>query len=80
MEERSQLLDIIEYISQRKCEIFWYQTSRKSVTLWKKKIRILGREESEESQLQSTKNIFNKITEENFSYLKKDMLVKIKEA
>jgi hypothetical protein len=39
-----------------------------------------GIEESEESQLTGQVNIFNKITEENFSNLKKEMPVNIQEA
>ena len=36
--------------------------------------------EGEEVQLKSTENIFNKIIEENFLNLKKDMPMKIQEA
>ena len=36
--------------------------------------------EEGEVQLKSTENIFNKIIEENFPNLKKDMLMKIQEA
>ena len=41
-------------------------------------LRIIGIEE--EVQLKSTENLFNKIIEENFHYLKKDMPMKIQEA
>ena len=43
-------------------------------------LRIVGIEEGEEVQLKSTENIFNKITEENFPKLMKDMPMKIQEA
>jgi hypothetical protein len=36
-------------------------------------LRIIGIEESEDSQLKGTVNLFNKIREENFSNLKKVM-------
>jgi len=36
-------------------------------------LRIIGIEESEDSQLKGPENIFNKIIEENFSKLKKQM-------
>jgi hypothetical protein len=41
-------------------------------------LRIIN--ESEESQLQETENIFNKILEENVSNLKKEMPINIQEA
>ena len=43
-------------------------------------LRIIGIEEGEEVQFKSTENIFNKIIEENFPNLKRDMLMKIQEA
>ncbi|MBV2134258.1 hypothetical protein KRX52_15875 [Pseudomonas sp. MAP12] len=43
-------------------------------------LRIIGIEEGEEIQLKGTENIFNKIIEENFPNLKKDMPMKIQEA
>ena len=46
----------------------------------KPNLRIIGIEESEDSQLQEPVNIFNKILEENFPNLKKEMLVNIQEA
>ena len=42
-------------------------------------LRTLGTEEGE-VQLKSTENIFNKIKEENFPNLKKDMPMKVQEA
>ena len=41
-------------------------------------LRIIGIEE--EVQLKDTENLFNKIIEENFPYLKKDLSMKIQEA
>jgi hypothetical protein len=43
-------------------------------------LRMIGIEESEDSQLKGPVNIFNKIMEENFPNLKKEMLMNIKEA
>jgi hypothetical protein len=42
-------------------------------------LRIIGVEESEDSQLKGPVNIFNKIIEENFPNLKKEMSINIKE-
>jgi hypothetical protein len=41
---------------------------------------MIGIEESEDSQIKGPVNIFNKIIEENFPNLKKDMPMKIQEA
>jgi hypothetical protein len=43
-------------------------------------LRIIGIEESEDSQLKGPVNIFNKIIKENFPNLKKEMPMKIQEA
>ena len=43
-------------------------------------LRIIGIEEGEESQLQDTENILNKIIEENCPNLKKEMPINIQEA
>jgi hypothetical protein len=43
-------------------------------------LRIIGIEESEDSQLKGPVNIFNKIIEENFPNPKKEMPMKIQEA
>ena len=43
-------------------------------------LRIIDIEESEDSQLKGPVNIFNKIIEENFPYLKKEMPINIQEA
>jgi hypothetical protein len=43
-------------------------------------LRIIGIEESEDSQLKGAVNIFNKIREENFPNLKKEMSMNIQEA
>jgi hypothetical protein len=41
------------------------------------KLRITGVDESEDFQLKRQANIFNKIIEENFPYLKKEMSMNI---
>jgi hypothetical protein len=43
-------------------------------------LRIIRIEEKEDSQLKGPENIFNKIIEENFSNLKKEVDIKVKEA
>ena len=43
-------------------------------------LRIIGVEEGEELQLKGTENIFNKIIEENFPNLKKDIPMQVQEA
>ena len=40
-------------------------------------LKIIGIEEGEESQLKGPENIFNKIIEENFPNLKKEMTINI---
>ena len=46
----------------------------------KPNLRIIGIEESEDSQLKGPVNIFNKIIEENFPNLKKEMTMNIQES
>jgi hypothetical protein len=43
-------------------------------------LRIIGVDENEDFQLKGPANIFNKIIEENFLYLKKEMPMNIQEA
>jgi hypothetical protein len=43
-------------------------------------LRIIGIEESDDSQLKGPVNIFNKIIEQNFHNLKKEMTMNIQEA
>jgi hypothetical protein len=43
-------------------------------------LRIFGIEENEDSQLKGPENVFNKIIEENFPNLKKEMAIKVQEA
>jgi len=43
-------------------------------------LRIIGIEESEDPQLKGPVNIFNKIIEENFPNIKKEMCINILEA
>jgi hypothetical protein len=49
-------------------------------TMRKPNLRIIGIEEREESQLKGPVNIFNKIIEENFPNLKKEMPMNIQKA
>jgi hypothetical protein len=43
-------------------------------------LRVIGIEESEDSQVKGSANIFNKIIEENFPNLKKEIPMNIQEA
>jgi hypothetical protein len=43
-------------------------------------LRIIGVDENKDFQLKGQANIFNKIIEENFPYLKKEMAMNIQEA
>ncbi|KAL6088545.1 hypothetical protein STEG23_002640 [Scotinomys teguina] len=49
-------------------------------TIKRPNLRIIGIEEGEEYHLKGTENIFNKIIEENFPNLKKELPMKIQEA
>ena len=42
-------------------------------------LRIIGIEENKDSQLKGPENVFNKIIEENFSNLKKEMVINVLE-
>ena len=48
-------------------------------TIKRPNLRIIGVGEGEELYLKSTENVFNKIIEENFSNLKKDIPMNIQE-
>jgi hypothetical protein len=43
-------------------------------------LRIIRIEENKDSQLKGLENVFNKITEENFPNIKKEMAIKVQEA
>jgi hypothetical protein len=43
-------------------------------------LRIIQVEENEDSQLQGSENFFNKIIEENFPNIKKEITIKVQEA
>jgi hypothetical protein len=43
-------------------------------------LRIIGIEEDEDSQLKRPENVFNKIIEENFPNLNKEMTIKVRKA
>ena len=49
-------------------------------TMRRPNLRIIGIEENEDSQIKGPENIFNKIREENFTNLKKEMPMTIQEA
>jgi hypothetical protein len=49
-------------------------------TMKRQNLRIIEIEENEDSQVKGTENVFNKIIEENFPYLKKEMDIKLQEA
>ena len=49
-------------------------------TMKRPNVRIIGIEEGEDTQVKSTESIFNKIIEENFPNLKKEMPIKVQEA
>jgi hypothetical protein len=49
-------------------------------TMRRPKLRIIGVDENEDFQLKGQVNIFNKIIEENFPNLKKEMPMNIQEA
>lgn len=54
------------------------ETSRKSGTLWKKtNLWIIDLEEGDETNVNRTENIFNKIIGDNFSNLKIDIPIKV---
>lgn len=49
-------------------------------TMKRPNLTIIEIEENEDSQLKGPENVFNKITEENFSNLKKEVATKVQEA
>jgi hypothetical protein len=49
-------------------------------TMRRPNLRIIGIEENEDSQIKGPENIFNKIREENFTNLEKEMPMNIQEA
>jgi hypothetical protein len=67
--------------SQRKCKKLLIQNIQEiQDTMRRLNLRVLGLEESEDSQHKGPVNIFNKIIKETFPNLKKEMPVYIKEA
>ena len=49
-------------------------------TMKRPNLRIIRIEENKDSQLKGPENVFNKIIEENFPNLKKEMAIKVQEA
>jgi hypothetical protein len=64
-----------------KCQKILTQNSQEiQDTMRRPNLRIIGVDENEDCQLKEPANIFNKIIDENFQYLKKEMPMKIQEA
>jgi chromosome segregation ATPase len=64
-----------------KCKKILTQNSREiQDTMRRPNLRIIGEDENEDFQIKGSANIFNKVIEENFPYLKKEMLMNIQEA
>jgi hypothetical protein len=63
-----------------KCKKFLTQNIQEIQETMRPNIRIIGIEESEDSQLKGSVNFFNKIIEENIPNLKKEMPMNTKEA
>jgi hypothetical protein len=63
-----------------KCKILTQNIQQIQDPIRRPNLRIIVIEESEDSQLKGPVNIFNKIIEENFPNLKKEMSVNIQEA
>jgi hypothetical protein len=65
----------------KKCKKFLTQNNQEiQDTLKRSNLRMIGIEEGEESQLRGPENTNNKITEENFPNLKKEMAINVQEA
>jgi archaeosine-15-forming tRNA-guanine transglycosylase len=87
MEERlSGIQDTIEESTlvneNAKCKKFLTQKQPKKIwdTMKRPKLRVIGLEESEDSQFKGPENIFNKTIEENFPNIKKEKATNIQEA
>ena len=63
-----------------KCKKLLIQNIQEIQDKMRPNLRLIGIEESEDSQLKGPVNIFNKIIEENFPNLKKEMPMNIQEA
>jgi hypothetical protein len=67
--------------NQRKCKKFLTQNIQEiQDTMRRQNLRLIGIDENEDFQLKEPVNIFNKIIEENFPNLKKEMSMNIQEA
>jgi hypothetical protein len=67
--------------NKRKCKMILTQNIQEiQDTMRRPNLRIIGIEENEDFQLEGPVNIFNKIREENFPNLKKEMPMNIQEA
>jgi hypothetical protein len=65
---------------QKSKKLLTQNTQEIQDTIRRPNLRIIGIEESEDFQLKRPVNIFNKIIEENFPNLRKEMLINIQEA
>ena len=83
MEERfSRAENSIEHNSttskeNAKCKKIQTQNIQEIRTMRRQNLRIIGIDENEDFQLKRPANIFNKIIEENFPYIKKEMPINI---
>jgi hypothetical protein len=86
IEERFSAEDTIENIDtkskkiQKAKKLLTQNIQETQYTMRKPNLRIIGIEESEDSQLKGPVNIFNKIIEEKFPNLKREMHMNIQEA
>ena len=65
---------------QRNKKLLTWNIQEIQYTMRRWNLRIIGIEESKDSQLKGQVNIFNKMIEENFPNLKKEMVIKEQEA
>jgi hypothetical protein len=72
--------DTIENINTKGKQLLSQNIQEIKDTMKRLNLRIIGIEESEDSQLKGPANIFNKIIEENVLNLKKEMPINIQEA
>ena len=74
---------MVGHNNQRKCktkDILTQNIQKIQDTIRRPKLRIIDIDENEDFQLKGPANIFNKIIEENFPNLKKEMPMNIQEA
>ena len=79
-EDTTQDIDTTVKENTKSKKLLSQNMQEKQDTMKRPDLRIIGIEESEDSQLKGPANIFNKIIEENFSNLKKEMHINKKKA